>query len=228
MQKRFPLLPLNFQPHALKPHPPFPIVQLKRMSHKELQEDLTHLRIRYGTTNVYKTLMKQMREEYEELSSLFGVSSGNPTSTFYPTSSTEFYKEYMEMAAQAAHDTLEEHPVLSSAFYDEETTSLDAQSIHGDEFSLSPEEDADGMDLITQLYNDISSRVECEPPVDDSENTPPEAPLKIIQTCGASAASEAPSKRKLLKKAAVETVEVVKETETTAPAKPKKNSKKTQ
>ena len=74
------------------------------MSNKELIEDLNHLRIKYGTNNLYRTLLKLLREEYEELSSLFGVSSGNPTSTFYPTSSTEFYKEYMEMAAQAAHE----------------------------------------------------------------------------------------------------------------------------
>ena len=197
------------------------------MSNKELTEDLNHLRIKYGTTNLYRSLLKLLREEYEELSSLFGVSAGNPTSTFYPTSSTEFYKEYMEMAAQAAHDTLEEHPVLSSAFYDEETTSLDAQSIHGDEFSLSPEEDADGMDLITQLYNDISSRIECETPVDESANTQQET-LKVIQTCGASAASEESPKKKLLKKGTVETVAVIKEETLTAPAKPKKNSKKTQ
>jgi hypothetical protein len=199
------------------------------MSNKELIEDLNHLRIKYGTNNLYRTLLKLLREEYEELSSLFGVSSGNPTSTFYPTSSTEFYKEYMEMAAQAAHDTLEEHPVLSSGFYGE-TTSLGAQSIHGDEFSICLDEenimeDADGMDLITQLYNDISSRVECESPDDESANTPQET-LKIIQTCGAGAASEEPHKKRSLKKDTSDTLEVIKET--TAPAKPKKNSKKTQ
>lgn len=212
------------------------------MSHKELQEDLTHLRIRYGSTIVYKTLMKQMRDEYEELSSLFGVSSGNmPSSIFYPTNTTEFYKEYMEVAAQAAHETLEEHPVLS-AFYDEDA-SIEAQSIHGDEFSLCPEENIDDMDLINQIFNNscwpsanplsggsAESDISPETPWGESADTPQET-LKIIQTCGASAASEEPHKKRSLKKDTSDTLEVIKETaapETAAPAKPKKNSKKNQ
>jgi hypothetical protein len=208
------------------------------MSHKELQEDLTHLRIRYGSTNVYKTLMKQMRDEYEELSSLFGVSSGNmPSSIFYPTNTTEFYKEYMEVAAQAAHDTLEEHPVFSSGFYDEDA-SIEAHSIHGDEFSLCPEENIDDMDLINQIFNNscwpsatplsggsAESDISPETPRGESADTPQET-LKIIQTCGASAASEEPHKKRSLKKDTSDTLEVIKET--APPAKPKKNSKKNQ
>jgi hypothetical protein len=197
------------------------------MSSKDLVEDLNHLRIKYGTSNVYKTLLTLLRTEFEELSSLFGVSSGNmPSSIFYPTNSTEFYKEYMEVAAQAAHDTLEEHPVLSSGFYDSESNTLEAQSINGDEFSLSPEEDAESMDLIHQILNDISysasSSNSPETPVGEDTNTQ-ELPLKIIQT-GGSAAPEASHNKKLLKKkAASETVEVIKET--AASAKPKKISK---
>ena len=79
----------------------------------------------------------------------------------------------------------------------------------------------------TLLHNSISSRVECESPDDESANTPQET-LKIIQTCGAGAASEEPHKKRSLKKDTSDTLEVIKETETTAPAKPKKNSKKTQ
>jgi hypothetical protein len=68
------------------------------MSNKDLIEDLNHLRIKYGSTNVYKTLLTLLRTEYEELSSFFGVSQNNmPTSIFYPTNSTDFYKEYMEL-----------------------------------------------------------------------------------------------------------------------------------
>jgi hypothetical protein len=194
------------------------------MSHKELHEDLTHLRIRYGSTNVYKSLMKQMRDEFEELSSLFGVSSGNPTSTFYPTSSTEFYKEYMEVAAQAAHDTLEEHPVLS-AFYDMETQTMEAQSIDGDEFSLCPEENIDDMDIINQIFNNsysAESDISPETPRGEPADTQEEPPLKIIQTGGAGAAPEdGPKKHLLKKKTPAEPVAVIKES---APAKSKKKS----
>jgi hypothetical protein len=199
------------------------------MSNKELVEDINHLRIKYGTTNLYRTLLKLLRDEFEELSSLFSVSPGNPTSAFYSTNPADYYSNFMEVAAQAAHDTLQEqHPAPLSGFYDEETLSLDAQSIHGDEFSLAPEEDADCMDLITQLYNDISKRVEAES-TDEAAGTPQEPPpLKIIQTGGASAASEeSHTKRPLKKKAAAETVAVIKEADTTAPPK-KKISKKTQ
>ncbi len=199
------------------------------MSTKDLIEDLNHMRIRYGTCNVYKTLMKLLREEYEELSSLFCSSPNNiPTSTFFATSPEDYYAAFMKASAEAAHDVLQEqHPAPLSGFYDEETLSLDAQSIHGDEFSLAPEEDADCMDLITQLYNDISKRVEAEP-TGEATGTPQDPPLKIIQACGASAASEeSHTKRPLKKKAAAETVAVIKEADTTAPPK-KKISKKTQ
>ena len=198
------------------------------MSNKDLIEDLNHLRIRYGTSNVYKSLMALLRSEFEELSSLFGVSSGNmPSSTFYPTNSTEFYKEYMEVAAQAAHDTLEEHPVLS-AFYDIETQTMEAQSIHGDEFSLCPEENIDDMDLINQIFNNsysAESDISPETPRDEPTITQ-EQPLKIIQTSVGSADAPEAQKKKLLKKKSPDsTISVVKET---PPAKAKKNSKKNQ
>jgi hypothetical protein len=197
------------------------------MSTKDLIEDLNHLRIKYGTCDVYKSLMKLLREEYEELSSLFCSSPNNiPTSTFFATSPEDYYAAFMKASAEAAHDILQEYTPAPASFYDEENTSLDAQSIHGDEFSLSPEEDADGMDLITQLYNDISSRVESEPAGEPADT--PQETLKVIQTCGASAATESSPKKKLLKKGAVETVAVIKEETLTAPAKPKKNTKKTQ
>ena len=192
------------------------------MSNKDLIEDLNHLRIRYGTSNVYKSLMALLRSEFEELSSLFGVSSGNmPSSTFYPTNTTEFYKEYMEVAAQAAHDTLEEHPVFSSGFYDEDA-SIEAQSIHGDEFSLCPEDNIDDMDLINQIFNNsysAESDISPETPRGESADTQ-EQPLKIIQTSVGSANAPEAQKKKLLKKKSPEsTVSVVKET---PPAKAKK------
>ena len=209
------------------------------MSNKELQEDLNHLRIRYGTTNVYKALMKLLRDEFEELSSLFGISSGNPSSTYYPSNPQDYYAEFMEVAAQAAHDTLQEqHPVLSSSFYDEDA-SIEAQSIHGDEFSLCAEEEEDNiedMDLLQQILKDISysastkstsTEISPESPRDESAATHEEPPLKIIQTGGAGAASEDASKKRPLKmKAPTEPVAVIKET--AVPAKPKKNSKKNQ
>jgi len=199
------------------------------MSTKDLIEDLNHLRIKYGTCDVYKTLMKLLRNEYEELSSLFGVSSGNPTNVFYPTNSTEFYKEYMEMAAQAAHDTLEEHPVLS-AFYDMETQTMEAQSIDGDEFSLCPEENIDDMDIINQIFNNsysAESDISPETPRGEPADTQEDPPLKIIQTGGAGAAPEdGPKKHLLKKKTPTEPVAVIKES--APPAKPKKISKKNQ
>lgn len=202
-----------------------------------LQRDLNHLRIRYGTSNVYRTLMKQMRDEFEELSSLFGVSSGNmPSSTFYPTTSTEFYKEYMDVIARAAHDTLEEQHTAPASFYDLETQSIDAESIHGDEFSLCPEEEEDNiedMDLLQQILKDIScwpsanplsggsasSEISPETPVGETADTHEGPHLKIIQTGGAGAAPEDASKKRPLKmKQPTEPVAVIKET----PAKPKK------
>lgn len=210
------------------------------MSNKELQEDLNHLRIRYGSTAVYKTLMKLLRDEFEELSSIFGVSSGSPSSTYYPSNPQDYYANFMEVAAQAAHDTLQEqHPVLPSSFYGQEDASIEAQSIHGDEFSLCAEEEdnIEDMDLLQQILKDIScwpsaiplsggsasSEISPETPRGEPAATHEEPPLKIIQTGAAGAAPEDASKKRPLKmKQPTEPVAVIKET----PAKPKKNSKK--
>ena len=204
------------------------------MSNKDLIEDLNHLRIRYGTTNIYRTLMKQMRDEFEELSSIFGVSSNtHPTSTFFATSPENYYAEFMKASAEAAHDVLQEqHPVFPTSFYDEDA-SIEAQSIHGDEFSLCPEEEEDNiedMDLLQQILKDISysastksssTEISPETPRGETANTHEEPPLKIIQTGGAGAAPDTTPKKRLLKKKSPDsTVSVVKES--TAPTKGKK------
>ena len=187
------------------------------MSNKDLQEDLNHLRIRYGTSNVYRTLMKVLREEYEELSSLFGVSSNtHPTSTFYPTSPQDYYAAFMTASAEAAHDTLQEYPPVPTGFYDLETESVndESNSLEAEEFSLEDE-----MKLIDDIFNNnsysVSSDISPAPTMGESADTPQETPLKIIQTCGAGAApEEAPKKKLLKKKPAAESVEVIKETPT--------------
>ena len=192
------------------------------MSNKDLQEDLNHLRIRYGTSNVYRTLMKLLREEYDELSSLFGVTTNtHPTSTFYPTSPQDYYAAFMTASAEAAHDTLQEYTPAPASFYDLETESVndESSSLEAEEFTLEDE-----MKLIDDIFNNnsysASSEISPELPVGEPANTPQETPLKIIQTGGASAAPEdAPKKKLLKKKAASESVEVIKET---PPAKAKK------
>ena len=199
------------------------------MSNKDLIEDLNHLRIRYGTSNVYKTLMKLLREEYEELSSLFCSSPNtHPTSTFFATSPQDYYAEFMKASAEAAHDVLQQYTPAPASFYDMETQSMEAQSIDGDEFSLCPEENIDDMDLINQIFNNsysAESDISPETPRDEPTITQ-EQPLKIIQTRVGSADAPEAQKKKLLKKKSPEsTVSVVKET---PPAKPKKNSKKNQ
>jgi hypothetical protein len=193
------------------------------MSNKELIEDLNSLRIRYGTSNVYRTLMKLLREEYEELSSLFCSSSNShPTSTFYPSNPADYYSEFMKASAEAAHDTLQEYTPVPTTFYDLETESVNDESsiLEAEELTLEEE-----MKLIDDIFNNNSYSVPPETPTDESADTHQEPPLKIIQTGGASAAPEASPKKKLLKKKTptTETVEVVKET-APAPIKKKKST----
>ncbi len=194
------------------------------MSNKELIEDLNHLRIRYGTIPLYRTLIKVLRDEYEELSSLFCSSSNsNPTSTFYPTSPQDYYAEFMKASAEAAHDTLQEYTPVPTTFYDLETESVNDESsiLEAEELTLEEE-----MKLIDNIFNNIPySAPSTETPPGEVADTHQEPPLKIIQTGGASAAPEASPKKKLLKKKTptTETVEVVKET-APAPIKKKKNT----
>jgi hypothetical protein len=194
------------------------------MSSKDLIEDLNHLRIKYGSTNVYKSLMKLMRDEYEELSSLFGVSSNNmPTATFFSTSPQDYYSEFMKASAEAAHDTLQEyHPVQQ--FFD-----LEAESINDDELSIAPEDNIDDLELINQIFNDIPySEIPTESPTGEDADTPENPPsLKIIQTnIGSADAPEPSTKKKILKKKAqsTESVSVVKEETAPAPIKKKKST----
>jgi hypothetical protein len=190
------------------------------MSNKELIEDLNSLRIRYGTSNVYRTLIKVLRDEYEELSSLFCSSSNtHPTSTFYPSNPADYYSEFMKASAEAAHDTLQEYTPVPTTFYDLETESVNDESSILEAEELTFEEE---IKLIDNIFNNIPySEIPTENPPGESADTPQEPLLKIIQASGASAAPEAPSKKKLLKKkATAETVEVVKETP--APIKKKK------
>lgn len=208
------------------------------MSNKDLQEDLNHLRIRYGSSNVYRTLMKLLREEYEELSSLFGVgTNSHPTSTFYPTSPQDYYAEFMKASAEAAHDVLQEQHPAPASYYDLETESVndESNSLKAEEFTLEDE-----MKLIDDIFNNnsysASSDISPAPTVGESAGTQ-ETPLKIIQTSVGPAdgrnatlarsgtASDAPDtapKKKLLKKKPVaESVEVIKETPTAKPKKTK-------
>ena len=206
------------------------------MSNKDLIEDLNHLRIKYGSTNVYKSLMKLMRDEYEELSSFFGVSQNiNSSTSFYPSNSTDFYKEYMELAAQAATDTLQEQhvPVNShstSSFY-EDIASLDAESVNEDIYSIVPEDNAaddelftKDIELLAQIFNDNNpySEISTENSDEVSAATQQE-PVKIIQTkIEENSSDEKPKKRLLKKKTTNEAIEVVKETP--APIKKKKST----
>lgn len=185
------------------------------MSTKDLIEDLNHLRIRYGTSNVYRTLMKQMRDEFEELSSLFGVSSNNhPTSTFFATSPQDYYAEFMKASAEAAHDVLQEQHPAPASYYD-----LETESVNDNGSSLAPEELTleEEMKLIDDIFNNsysASSDISPAPTTGESAGTQ-EQPLKIIQTSvGSAAAPDAPKKKLLKKKSPESTVSVVKETAT--------------
>lgn len=185
------------------------------MSYKDLIEDLNHLRIRYGTSNLYRTLMKQMRDEFEELSSLFGVSSNNhPTSTFFATSPQDYYAEFMKASAEAAHDTLQEYTPAPASYYDLETESVndESNSLEAEEFTLEDE-----MKLIDDIFNNnsysASSDISSDALAGEAADTQ-EQPLKIIQTGVAGDAPEAPKKKLLKKKPVAESVEVIKETPT--------------
>jgi hypothetical protein len=71
----------------------------------ELVQELNSLRIKHGTSNVYKTLLNMMRREYEELSELFTGSTSNPNPIVSPS---DYYNEFMFLNNRAMAETLEE------------------------------------------------------------------------------------------------------------------------
>jgi hypothetical protein len=82
-----------------------------KMSAPELVQELNSLRIKHGTSNVYKTLLNMMRREYEELSELFGCGTNIPGSCQNSNpivSPSDYYNEFMFLNNRAMAETLEE------------------------------------------------------------------------------------------------------------------------
>jgi hypothetical protein len=154
---------------------------------KELVEDINRLRVKHGSIQVYRTLLRLLREEYEELSVLFCSEAPSPPTT------SEYYREFMEVAAQAAHDTLQEQH-MSAPFYEEGSEAEDAASLG-----------LEDMDVVDTIFQSL----------DESDTTPPQTPppVKVIHTGSAEADPPAAPKKKILKKRvpSTEAVSVVKE-----------------
>jgi hypothetical protein len=82
-----------------------------KMSAPDLVQELNSLRIKHGTSNVYKTLLNMMRREYEELSELFGCGTNIPGSCQNSNpivSPSDYYNEFMFLNNRAMAETLEE------------------------------------------------------------------------------------------------------------------------
>lgn len=78
----------------------------ERLTGDDLVQELNNLRIKHGTSNVYKTLLNMMRREYEELSELFGCgTTSNPNPI---VSASDYYNEFMVLNNRAMAETLEE------------------------------------------------------------------------------------------------------------------------
>jgi hypothetical protein len=99
----------------------------------ELVQELNSLRIKHGTSNVYKTLLTMMRREYEELSELFTCSS-NPTIT-----SSDYYNEFMVLNNRAMAETLEEQ----------------CYNLHEIDVESIPQEEDVDLDIMDDLEEDI-------------------------------------------------------------------------
>jgi hypothetical protein len=125
-----------------------------KMSAPDLVQELNSLRIKHGTSNVYKTLLNMMRREYEELSELFGCGTNIPGSCqnsnpagLWPTSlrevvsASDYYNEFMFLNNRAMAETLEEQCY--------NLHELDMETISQDEdVDLEIEEDVDVEDDI--------------------------------------------------------------------------------
>ena len=117
-----------------------------------LTQELNGLRIKYGTTAVYRVLIGLMRHEYNELHELFtgslpegamsaGHLSGLETYAA-PLSASDYYSEFMELTTKAAHETLEEQ---CYSLHPADIESVDEDNIE----DMSEDEDADIVDDIS-------------------------------------------------------------------------------
>jgi hypothetical protein len=133
-----------------------------RTDSETLTQELNGLRITYGTTAVYRTLIGLMRQEYNELHELFTGSSLETGAA--PLSASDYYNEFMELTTKAAHETLEEQ---CYALHPADIESVDDDNIE----DMSEDEDVD------ISIGDVD--------YDDSEtNIYSVGPIKVIHTSG--------------------------------------------
>lgn len=77
----------------------------------DLVQELNSLRIKHGTSNVYKALLSMMRREYEELSEIFGCGTnitGSCQNSNPIVPASDYYNEFMFLNNRAMAETLEE------------------------------------------------------------------------------------------------------------------------
>ena len=144
-----------------------------------LTQELNGLRIKYGTTAVYRALIGLMRHEYNELHELFtgslpegamsaGHLSGLETYAA-PLSASDYYSEFMELTTKAAHETLEEQ---CYSLHPADIESVDEDNIE----DMSEDEDADIVDDIS--ISDVDYACQTNP--EDTELHT----IKVIHTSG--------------------------------------------
>lgn len=136
----------------------------------ELQQKLTELRIQYGTTTLYKTLLGLLRSEYEELHELFG---GMVEGTF--SNGISYYNEFMELSTKAANETLEEQ-CYSLNVYDME--SVGASTLDDIDDDLDVDDDLDlEIDVGCETLSIKAEDEECNIKVIHTHVAEPDTPI---------------------------------------------------
>lgn len=146
-----------------------------RIESETLTQELNGLRIKYGTSTVYRALIALMRQEYSELHELF-TGAGLDTRP-EPLSASDYYNEFMELTTKAAHETLEEqcyslHPA-------------DIESVNEDnieDMSEFEDEDADIVDDIS--ISDVDYACQTNPEANTYNATSELHTIKVIHTSG--------------------------------------------
>lgn len=150
-----------------------------------LTQELNGLRIKYGTTAVYRVLIGLMRHEYNELHELFtgslpegamsaGHLSGLETYAA-PLSASDYYSEFMELTTKAAHETLEEQ---CYSLHPADIESVDEDNIE----DMSEDEDADIVDDIS--ISDVDYACQTNPEANIYSAVSELHTIKVIHTSG--------------------------------------------
>lgn len=129
----------------------------------ELETVLRHLRVQYGTIQVYSELMKQMEQEYGILQQIFGPEMVRRPPMEYSATMQDndvFYHEYLRASAEAAQQVLNEVGHTNGELFECDQSEISCDTYEVNELQVNEEEQMNIVDEEEQEIKIVETEME--------------------------------------------------------------------